>query len=403
MALAMALTCLLTIHGIGFQQPPAGGVPGYADDLHERLRGALGNALGDDPNRERGPVYVHSTWPPQSHAIEPGLERLGRLLTDGGRWRTDAPADWQRLSGGEQGLAHVALVYSHLEEEGPDPAALVDVAALGLSSITHYATISGLVRLAVRDLGALIGHRGGGDRPPSSRPSLEVRTDVHPVQHHLLPGLLRRTPPADAPPRPTGLLGVLRQVEDDVAAYVARNELRERVRAFVRDALIRLVLRADVSRVVVNSHSNGTVVAFDVLAQLPPPLYDRTAALVTAGSPLRKYVDLLGWGADGGNLRTLRGPWLNFYDDHDPVADPLAPPATWRVGQPVPADAPGLFASYDPDTGELRAIPVHDVRVDNVDNVKDGGGLPAHDYWDNDEFCRPVAELLTSVSAPAPA
>ncbi len=399
----MALTCLLTIHGIGFQQPPAGDVPGYADDLHERLRGTAGRGLGDDPNRDRGPVYVQSTWPPESHAVEPGLERLGRLLTDGGRWRTDASADWQRLSEADRGVAHVALVYSHLEEEGPDPAALIDVAALGLSSITHYATISGLVRTAVRDVGAVFGHHTAGDAPPTMRPSLRVRTDVHPVQHHLLPGLLRRTPPADGPPRPTGLLGVLRQVEDDVAAYVARNELRERVRAFVREALTRLLLRADVDRVVVNGHSNGTVIAFDVLAQLPPPLVDRTAALVTAGSPLRKYVDLLGWGTDGANLRTMRGPWINFYDDRDPVADPLAPPVTWRLGEPLPAGAPGLFFSYDPDTGERRPIPVRDVRVDNVANVAGGGGLPAHDYWDNDEFCGPLADLLTSVSAAAPA
>ncbi|HEY2702641.1 MAG TPA: hypothetical protein VGL20_03025 [Candidatus Dormibacteraeota bacterium] len=399
----MALTCLLTIHGIGFQQPPAAGVPGYADDLHERLRGALGEGLGDDPNRDRGPVYVQSTWPPESHAVEPGLVRLGRLLTDGGRWRTDASAAWQRLSGADRGVAHVALVYSHLEEEGPDPAALIDVAALGLSSITHYATISGLVRTAVRDVGAVFGHQTEADAPPSARPSLRVRTDVDPVQHHLLPGLLRRSPPADAPPRPTGLLGVLRQVEDDVAAYVARNELRERVRAFVREALLRLLLRADVDRVVVNGHSNGTVLAFDVLAQLPPPLFDRTAALVTAGSPLRKYVELLGWGTDGANLRAMRGPWINFYDERDPIADPLAPPATWRLGEPLAAGAPGLFFSYDPDTGERRPIPVRDVRVDNVASVAGGGGLPAHDYWDNDEFCRPLGELLTSLSADAPA
>lgn len=399
----MGLTCLLTIHGIGFQQPPLDGVPGYADDLHRRLRAGLGDALGDDPNRDPGPVYVQSSWPPESHAVEPGLERLGRLITAGGRWRTDASADWQRLSARSSGVAHVALVYSHLEEEGPDPAALVDVAALGLSSITHYATISGLVRMAVRDAGALLGHHAPSGADPSPRPSLRVRTDVHTVQHHLLPGMLRRTPPRDAPPRPTGLLGVLRQVEDDVAAYVARNELRERVRAFVRDALTRLLLRADVSRVVVNGHSNGTVVGFDVLAQLPPPLLERTGALVTAGSPLRKYVDLLGWGSDGGNLRALPGPWLNFHDEHDPVADPLSPPATWRVGQPTPPDGEGLFFSYDPDTGERRPIPVRDIRVDNVANVADGGGLPAHDYWDNDEFCRPLAELLTTVSAAPPA
>jgi hypothetical protein len=394
----MALTCLVTIHGIGFQQPPRDGVRGYADDLHERLRGGLAGALGDDPNRGRGPVYVQSTWPPEGHASEGGLQRLGTLVTAGGRWHTEVTGDWQRLSGADHGIAHVALVYSHLEEEGPDPAALIDAAGLGLSSITHYATLTGLVRLAIRDIGAILGHRGRVDQQSPGTSCLRVRTDVTPVQHHLVPGILRRHPPPDAPPRATGLLGVLRQIEDDVAGYVARNELRERLRAFVRDALTRLLLRDDVARVVLNTHSNGTVVGFDVLAELQPPLFERIAALVTAGSPLRKYVDLLGWGTDAANLRSLRGPWLNFWDERDPVADPLEPPVTWRAGQPLPSGSVGLFSAYDPDSGEQRSIPVRDVRVDNVENVRDGGALAAHDYWDNDEFCLPVAQLLSSVA-----
>jgi hypothetical protein len=31
------ITCIVTIHGIGFQQPPGEGVAGYADDLHAHL------------------------------------------------------------------------------------------------------------------------------------------------------------------------------------------------------------------------------------------------------------------------------------------------------------------------------------------------------------------------------
>jgi hypothetical protein len=399
----MALTCMVTIHGIGFQQPPLDGVPGYADDLHQRLRGGLAGALGDDPNRDAGPVYVQSTWPPESQASEGGLKRLGTLNTAGGRWRTEVTGDWERLSGADHGIAHVALVHSHLEEEGPDHAALIDAGVLGLSSITHYATLTGLVRLAIRDIGAILAHRGRVDQESPGATALRVRTDVTPVQHDLVPGILRRRPPPGAPSHPTGLLGVLRQIEDDVAGYVARNELRERLRAFVRDALTRILLRADVERVVLNTHSNGTVVAFDVLAELPPPLLEHVAALVTAGSPLRKYVDLLGWGTDAANLRCLRGPWLNFWDERDPVADPLEPPVTWRVGQQLPASAPGLFSSYDPDSGEQRPIPVRDVRVDNVENVRDGGALPAHDYWNNDEFCLPVARLLSSVATPGTA
>ena len=50
------ITCIVTIHGIGFEQPPQPGVPnsGYADPLHRHLKKCLGNALSDDPGRERG-------------------------------------------------------------------------------------------------------------------------------------------------------------------------------------------------------------------------------------------------------------------------------------------------------------------------------------------------------------
>jgi hypothetical protein len=393
----MALTCLVTIHGVGFQQPPRDGVPGYADGLHEHLRESLGASLGDDPNRGRGPVYVQSTWPPESGRSEAGLERLGTLNTAGGRWRTDLSGGWQRLAATDSGIAHVALVYSHLEEEGPDHAALADVTVLGLSAISHYATVGGLVRMAVRDIGALLHHRHpDADTGPTT--SLRVRTDVAPAQHHVVPGILLRRGSEAAPSAPTGLLGTLRQVEDDVAGYVARNALRERLRAFVREALTRLILRDDVARVVVNGHSNGTVLAFDVLSQLPLPLLDRVPALVTAGSPLRKFVELLGWGTDAANLRSLP-EWLNFWDERDPVADPLEPPVGWRRGQPPPEAMTGLFTGHDPDTGEPVPIPVRDIRVDNVESVG-GGGLVAHDYWDNQrEFCLPLAALLGSTIA----
>ena len=81
----MTLTCLVTIHGIGFQQPPLAGNPGYADDLHAHLAAVLGPALGDDPQRRRtqrgeaGPVYVESLYPAPGAlpSVEEGLKRLG--------------------------------------------------------------------------------------------------------------------------------------------------------------------------------------------------------------------------------------------------------------------------------------------------------------------------------------
>ena len=38
--------CVLTVHGIGFQQPPTGSREGYADGLHENLSEGL-QALGE--------------------------------------------------------------------------------------------------------------------------------------------------------------------------------------------------------------------------------------------------------------------------------------------------------------------------------------------------------------------
>jgi len=76
----MAVTpklCVLTVHGIGFQQPPVRGLPGYADVLHRSLGADLGDLLGNDPHREpgvNGPVYVMSARP-GTREREWGLKR----------------------------------------------------------------------------------------------------------------------------------------------------------------------------------------------------------------------------------------------------------------------------------------------------------------------------------------
>lgn len=75
--MASPVICLVTLHSIGFQQPPLHGVPGYADrpgyadHLHSNLSKYLDDTmLTDDPQRlrnqrgESGPVYVQSYWPP---------------------------------------------------------------------------------------------------------------------------------------------------------------------------------------------------------------------------------------------------------------------------------------------------------------------------------------------------
>jgi len=50
---------------------------------------------------------------------------------------------------------------------------------------------------------------------------------------------------------------------------VTRNDLRERVRSFVGDALLRLIDRPDISGVVINAHSQGTLLCWDAPRRLP--------------------------------------------------------------------------------------------------------------------------------------
>jgi hypothetical protein len=363
----MALTVLVTVHGIGFQQPPAAGRSGYADNLHTLLRQQLGGRLGDDPEGS-GPVYVQSC---AAGVPAEGLARLSRPLAG---------------EGAE--IAHVALVYSALElEHAPRFGAAIDAIARAATAFDHYATPAGAARMLGEDMLAML-HRA------DPAPSLTPRTDV-PVGQSSPTGLVHQLlMPADARtiPAPSPLTVVI----DDIACYVCRNDLRERLRAFVQAALEGVAGHAD--RIVLNTHSQGTVVGFDVLARYP---CEKVDLLVTAGSPLRKYVDLFQWGNHTGELgcRIQAGNlrWLNVYDDRDPVADQLQPPVEWRRGEAPPLDdAATLFRVTDPLWSNLdtRDCPVQDVRVDNVAHVS-GGGLRAHTYWENEkEFVPLLAKNL---------
>jgi hypothetical protein len=234
--------------------------------------------------------------------------------------------------------------------------------------------------MGVVDVWAVIKHRGPGNG--TVPPSLRVRSD-----------------PAAAGDggNPSGLLSVVSQLDHDVTTYVCRNDLRERVRSFVHDAVLRLCCREDVAQVVVNSHSQGTVLAFDVLRTLPPFAAEKLACFVTAGSPLRKYVDLFYWGQDAACLTQTR--WHNFWDATDPVADPLVPPRDWRRAKEVPP-SPGyseLYYGIDPNSNDQRKVHLVDYEVQNAANGA-GGGLPAHNYWDNEaQFVQPLANLLQTV------
>jgi hypothetical protein len=389
-------TCLLTIHGMGFQQAPAPGVTGYADRLHAALQKQL-PGLGGDPVSElgrpagEGAVYVHSEWPPddpQNRNREQGLHRLGTWTSDE---RGDGDIDASKAPLFEPGhdVAHVALVYSHLEDQGNHFGASTQALVDGAVSHGRYASLLSIAHMAVVDVWAALHHRQKGDE--ALTPSLRVRADATAKTNH---------PNTDG--NPSGLLSVLQALDHDVATYICRNDLRARVHDFVEEALMRLCCRDDVDAVVVNTHSLGTVLAFDTLRAMPPFVIGQVRCLVTAGSPLRKFVDLFYWGQDAGSLVGI--PWRNFWDPTDPMADPLAPPQEWRRGEPPPAHSqhPHLYYAYDRDSGAQVDVAPEDLEVDNAAHEA-GGGLPAHNYWDNeDEVVRRLAGFIEEAVNPSP-
>ena len=388
-------TCLVTLHGIGFEQPPQPelNIPGYADQLHEHLSKYLGIMLSDDPHRaherkqpgQSGAIYVQSRWltPAGTASRQEGLKRLGNWSKDMRRVETEqAP-----LVANDSCISHVALVYSDLEPKEPEVGPALVTSAMSLLSLSSYAHVAGLMHMVMTDILAMVRHHTApsDDRPSSLRPRVAHSSRSH--QH------LKHQEQVESQ-QPSGLITTLRTLEDDVACYVCHNEEREQVRSFVAEALLRLAFRDDVDAIVLNTHSNGTVVALDVIRQLPPFAAAKIKAFITAGSPLRKYVNLLHWGQQIECSRPIPS-WYNFWDECDPVADPLEPPITWHRGDKLasPYD-PKLFRFIDPNSGTPSNIEVADIKVDNIHNST-GGGLQAHNYWDNEEqFVKQFADIV---------
>jgi hypothetical protein len=399
------LTVLVTVHGIGFQQPPHDDIAGYADALHEHLKSAFvkkedPDLLGDDPNRVKeggGPVYVRSEVEAGA-GWKSGLDRL-------------APDEYLAASGR---IAHVALVYSPSEPLVADWVSVGDTLARAAVAHVNYTSVAGALKLLASDVWAAL-HT---THPSGPKSTLRLRDDL-PAAYRSHHGLIERAwqkargvAAPQQPPDP-GAFGILKALEDDLATYVVRNDVRERVRSFVQAALVALLDRRDVGAVVVNAHSQGTVICWDVLARLPmfEPEAKAKAKLrrfVTAGSPIRKYVDLFAWGALVGELAALIDSnagdapeaerlWVNFWDEHDPVADPLNPKTGWHPRERLDAGPPnddGLLLGRLPAGGDPWHIPVYDPPVDNLEHSS-GGGLQAHDYWNNQtEFVDPLADIL---------
>jgi hypothetical protein len=320
---------------------------------------------------------------------------------------TEAPLTCEGAS-----IAHVALVYSALEGNTVQPVPSMIVLLMALSAVLrgHYDTLFHLIKLLWEDLrvaqksqrkqkdtrGTVRGQGANQDRPLFI-PTLPVRQDEG-IQTVLTRKLRRVRFRRRKSGAPDTFQTVFLQLQNDVAMYVCSNDMRAQIRRFVLDALLRLASRHDVSSIVINAHSNGTVVAFDALCALPPVAARKIKALVTAGSPLRKYTTLFSWGQHLDLLPPIL-VWKNFWDAHDPVADPLLPCFEWRrCNEPTADQLTGLYRGRDPQTGKEIPLPIEDLQVNNVTGIPHGQGLVAHNYWDNkQEFIPHIAHLVKSI------
>jgi hypothetical protein len=330
------------------------------------------------------PIYVHSVWPPNSLSIENGLKRLGSWDE---RHQSIDIKDTPLVKGDAR-IAHVALVYSRLEGEESEIGATAMISGMSTVSARHYGHVTSLMDMLFMDMmrptiESLWTNLTKHSSQAGSKPSLRIRQDKG---YH------------DEPPQQlSGFAAILRMIENDVAAYVCHNEKRQRVRRFILDALQRLTNRKDVAGIVLNTHSNGTVIGLDVMQELTPYSAAKIRAIITAGSPIRKYIDLFEWGNRVALVPQVER-WWNFYDEKDIVADPLLPDASWLRGtEPTAEQLVGIYEAFDPNKGGIVPLHIEDILVHNVPHSPPGA-LQWHDYWDNTvEFIPKVADLLRDV------
>jgi hypothetical protein len=147
----------------------------------------------------------------------------------------------------------------------------------------------------------------------------------------------------------------------DVGNYVAHNGVRTAVQNVLHACLGQAQAREAELPVILVSHSQGTIISYDVLRQAGAN-YPALRTWITMGCPLRKYFAFpLEWGRQQLGLPAgLR--WLNLYDQMDIVGRELRGAVDWT--------------SPEPD----------DRVVDNARNAAD-----AHDHWHNPEVVKAVA------------
>jgi hypothetical protein len=162
-----------------------------------------------------------------------------------------------------------------------------------------------------------------------------------------------------------------RELIIDVGNYVGRNGVRTAVQSVLHERLAEAHRDAPGVPIVLASHSQGTIISYDVLRQAGAS-YPQLRTWITMGCPLVKYLTLFQWGAHRLNVpEDLR--WVNIFDPEDIVGRALSGLVDWPRPQPL------------------------DEQVDNKRNSTEFHD--AHDHWHNPEV---VQLLKAEVSALLP-
>jgi hypothetical protein len=150
---------------------------------------------------------------------------------------------------------------------------------------------------------------------------------------------------------------------NDVASYVAQNGVRAQVLNRLSLKLYQVHDTYPNAVLILGSHSQGTMVSYDVLRQVHSRL-PRLATWVTMGCPLAWYLNSARWGTEQLDISSAL-TWLNFFDNQDMVGKTLAPLVHWPAPQP------------------------QDINVDNVAH-----GLHPHDHWHNPDVVHRYGDLI---------
>lgn len=150
----------------------------------------------------------------------------------------------------------------------------------------------------------------------------------------------------------------------DAASDVIRYLFDGKMQKSIQNRLAQVLDKATAAdaEIILVSHSLGTVVAFDVLRDVAG--HYPIKRFVTMGSPLRKLATTGIHPVDLGAITPQTIPfWRNLYDDTDLVADAIGP----------------AFPGY----------PIEDVFMQIGDLP-----IPSHNYWENPQVQKMIADWL---------